>query len=231
MNRFQLSAAALAALLALPAAAADPLSNSYWEAAYLSNKNDDSSGTDEGFHLTFNVGFSDHVGFVSQYNQLRTAFGREGMGSAGFILHTRNPLWQPYLSATYELLQLDDDSAPEADLNDEGWGAEGGIRYALSNLELRAFYKHIDYGEIGPFDVTSARYGVLAALQLSPKWALTGQWRTVTLTAEAGGAEAESESTDYTIGFRRYFATDSDRRLRKGGLLTGLMSDDEAAAE
>lgn len=229
MNRIQLSAAALAVLFALPATAADPLSNSYWEAAYLSTDIDASGDTVEGIHLTLNVGFSDYVGFVSEFDQRRPSGGREALGSAGFILHTRNPLWQPYLAATYEQLQVDDNSAPEADFNDEGWGAELGLRYALTNLELRGFYKHTDYGEVGTADLTSARYGILAALQLSPKWALSAQWRAVTFTADSGAGEVDADSTDYTVGFRRYFATDSDRRKRKGGLLAG--GDDEAVAE
>lgn len=225
-------AAAVIALAALPAGAADPLSNSWWEAAYLNSSvaqtiniaGTATSADDdiEGIHLGLAVGFSPTVSFTGEFDQRRYSGAREALGSAGLALHTRNPFWQPYIAATYEQIQFDDNTAPENDDDDEGYGVEVGVRVALSSLELGAHYKHLDYGKaVNDADRTGARYGVLAALQLSPQWALSAQYRVLTLTTEGSGFEQETEYSDWSLGFRRYFATDVDRRKRKGGILFG----------
>lgn len=240
MKAFVSSTALVAAFLALPVSAADPLSNSYWDVAYIHSDVDGSftatsgtttlggtsSDTAEGFRLALSVGFSRYVALVADYDQRRDGGTRSGIGSAGLSLHSIDRALQPYLTATYERDEYDDNTDPSADDVTEGWGAEGGVRWALSNLELGAFYKYIDYADSSDFtDRKASRYGVLAGLQLSPQWALTAQYRMI--KDEESGAttgasvSAEAEVTDYTVGFRRYFATDFDRLKRKGGVLFG----------
>lgn len=235
MKHLVSSAALVAAFLASPVLAADPLSNSYWDVAYINSDVDatatvptlgtaTASDTVEGFRLATSIGFSRNISFVADYDQRRDGNIRSGIGSAGLSIHTRARDLQPYLAATYERDEYDDNSDPSADDLTEGWGAEFGLRAALTNFELGAFYKYIDYGDSTDFtDRKASRYGVLAGLQLSPQWALVAQYRMINDkedgSSPAGYISLEDEITEYTVGFRHYFATDADRLKRKGGLL------------
>lgn len=226
----RLTAVMLAATFAAPALATDVLSSSYWDAAYLNSSREDEAGTKdtlEGFRLAASVGLASFLNFTGDYEQRRLRSDRFGTGSAGFAWHTQDPVWRFHLGGTYERFEFDDNSNPAADAIEEGYGVEAGFRYALPNVELHAAYRYMDFGNLDRTDAdfTAQRYGAGLAVQLSPWWSLVADYRMREHKLEDGGAEATTEYSEYTVGFRRYFATDTDRRLRRGGLLGGESSD------
>lgn len=219
-------------LCAAPSAlAADVLSNSYWDAAYLNSKVEvgGSSADIEGFRLGASLGLARFLNFTGDYDQRRYRNGREGFASAGLAYHTRNPVWQLHGGLSYERVEGDDDSNAANDYVEEGYGVEVGGRYAFTNVEVSAAWRYLDLGSAsgtgGAVDLTGARYNVGGALQLGNWWSLVADYRIREHKLEGGGTSATVDYTEFTVGFRRYFATGTDRKNRHGGLLGG----DEAA--
>lgn len=218
-----------------PLAAADALSASYWDAAYLSSEVDDGSAETqdvEGFRLGASIGLASFVNFALDYDQRRYPAGREGFGSAGVAFHTQNPVYQFHGGLSYERFESDDNSAPVNDFIEEGYGVEVGGRFVpLDNIELHAAYRYLDFGTIDQTDVdfTGSRFNVGVDLQLCPWWSLVADYRMREHKFETGGASDAVDYTEYTVGFRRYFATETDRKRRTGGLLDVLFPGDAAA--
>lgn len=213
-----------------PLAAADALSASYWDAAYLSSDAEVSGSsvkaTPEGFRLGAGIGLAPFLNFTLDYDQRRYPDAREGFGSAGLAFHTQNPVYQFHGGLTYERVEGDDNGNPASDYVEEGYGIEVGGRYALENVELHAAYRYLDFGTVDQTDVdfTGSRFNVGADVQLCPWWSLVADYRVREHKFDGGGASASVDYTGYTVGFRRYFATETDRKQRKGGLLSGLFA-------
>lgn len=232
----RLTAALVIAAFAAPALATDALSSSYWDAAYLNSDAEDEDGdkaTFEGFRLAASIGLAKFLNFTGDYEQRRDRDLRLGTGSAGFAWHTQDPVWQVHLGGTYERLETDNNANPAADEVEEGFGVEAGVRYALPHVELHAAYRYLDFGQY-PFggveyDFTGARYGAGFDVQLSPWWSLVADYRVREHKLEGAGTSGTTEFNEYTIGFRRYFATDSDRRVRRGGVLAAFGGEEDAA--
>lgn len=220
-----------------PLAAADALSASYWDAAYLNSEVEvsgvDEKATPEGFRLGASLGLAKFLNFTLDYDQRGYPSGREGFGSAGLAFHTQNPVYQFHGGLTYERIEGDDNAAPANDYTEEGYGVEVGGRYALGEVELHAAYRYLDFGTIdqSEVDFTGSRFNVGADVQLCPWWSLVADYRMREHKFDASGASGSVDYTEYTVGFRRYFASETDRKQRKGGLLNGLFSGDDAAAE
>lgn len=217
---------AILACCAMPAAhAADPLSSSYWEAAYLNSTVETTSGGTttedevEGFRAAASIGLSRTINAVVDFDQRRYMNSREAFGAVGLGVHTTNPVYQFFGNVTWERLEFDSNTDPSTDYDDEGYGVEVGARYAMSSVELHAAYKYIDLGQVLGADVTAARYGAGVALSLSPWWALAADYRVRQQEYEASGTSAEDEYAEWSVGFRRYFPTDADPRKRKDGVL------------
>lgn len=235
MRRNSVTIVLLACCTAGAAQAADPLSSSYWEAAYLNSEiesvdNTTTPGTAgvtqdevEGFRLAARIGLMPYLNFVGDYDQRRHGGLRDAFGSVGLGVHTTDPVYQFFGNATWERQELDSNADSSADRDEEGYGVEVGARYALQNMALHASYKHLDFGEVGSDEVTGAQYGGGLALQLSPWWALTADYRVRDFDIEdTGGAGTDTqEYSEWSVGFRRYFPTDSDPRKRKDGVLVG----------
>lgn len=211
--------AALLAILAgasAPAPAADALSGSYWEAAYLNSRVESGGAraTPEGFRAGASLGLASFLNFAVDYDQRREDGTRLGFGSAGFVAHTRDPVYQFHGAVTYERL------VPDQLDHEEGYGVEVGARYALPNVELHAAYRYLDYGEVQPgVDLTGARYGTGVALQLSNWWSLAADYRVREHELDGAGTSSTTEYREWSVGLRRHFATATDRRARHGGLL------------
>ena len=224
------------AMLAAPAAAEDRLSWSYVDFAYLNSEVESTPGGGqadevEGFRFAGSAGVGKHVDLFLDYQQRNPTSRREGFSSAGIGLHTADRTFQLFFNGSYERYDFDN-NASGLDFDEEGWGAEGGLRWALTDFELFASYKYMDFGKfVADSDFTGSRYGGGLALQLSPNWSLVSQYAVRTHEVELTGFSGEDEYTEWSVGFRRYFATDADRYVRKGGVLTGLFSDDDGAAE
>jgi hypothetical protein len=241
MMRRTCSALVLAALAA-PAVAQDRLSWSYWDAAYLNSElevttspppatPDPDADEVEGFRLGGSVGAGRHVNLFLDYQQRNPTSRREGFSSAGLGLHTADRTFQLFLNGSYERYEFDHDQFPGADFDEDGWGAEAGLRWALRNLELSAAYKYMDFGKfVNDSDFTGSRYRGGLALQLSPNWSLAAEYAVRIHEFEDSASSVELEYSEWTVGFRRYFATDTDRYRRKGGLIFNEDSGDEAAA-
>jgi opacity protein-like surface antigen len=227
-----LTAVLAAAAFAAPALATDALSSSYWDAAYLnSDRKDDSGGPSErleGFRLGASIGLAKFLNFTGDYEQRRRFETRIGTGSAGLAYHTQHPVYRFHFGASYERVEVDNNADPSEDNVEEGYGVEVGARYALPNVGLHAGYRYLDFGVLDgtDLDFTGARYGAGVDVQLSPWWSLVADYRVREHTIDGAGVDNTVDYNEWTVGFRRYFATDSDRRLRRGGLLTG--SGDEA---
>lgn len=225
MRRHSILFAVLGCCAVSAAQAADPLSSSYWEAAYLNATYENSlSPADdevEGFRVAASIGLGRYVNAVVDYDQRRYENSRDAFGALGLGLHTANPVYQFFGNATWERAEEDFNTDPSSDQDEEGYGVEVGARYALKHLALQAAYKYLDFGEIGTTDVTGARYGAGAALSLSPWWALTADYRVRELDYETASASESEEFTEWSVGFRRYFPTASDPRKRKDGVLFG----------
>lgn len=225
----RLTAVLAAAAFAAPAFATDVLSSSYWDAAYLNSTLEvDAPGDDierEGFRLGASVGLAKFLNFMGDYEQRRSRGVRLGTGSAGFAYHTQHPVYRFHFGATYERIETDVKQNPAADEVEEGYGAEVGARYAFPNVELHAAYRYLDFGDYRfagvDLDFTGARYGAGVDLQLSPWWSLVADYRVREHKLDAPAASDTDEFSEWSVGFRRYFATDPDRRLRRGGVLTG----------
>jgi predicted porin len=212
-----------------PAAAADALSNSYWDAAYVNSKTESGSVTldDEGFRLGLGIGLAKFLSITGDYDQVRHPDTREGFGSAGLAYHTQNPVYQFHGAVTYERYEFDDNTNSAGDSQEEGYGVEVGARYALENVELHAAYRYLDFGDLAHTDTgfKGSRYGLGADLQLSPWWSLVADYRVRQHKFDVSGPASKTDYTEWTVGFRHYFATDPDRLNRHGGLLNGLFSE------
>ncbi|MGH8442415.1 MAG: hypothetical protein ACRETF_05875 [Nevskiaceae bacterium] len=220
-----LAAAALGALP--PAQAADALSNSYWDAAYLNSQVEvGPASTDiEGFRLGAGIGLAKYLSFTGDYDQRRYRNGREGFGSAGFAGHTRHRVYQFHGALTYERIEGDDNTDSANDYVEDGYGVEVGARYAFPDVAVHAEYRYLDFGSLGgtggAVDFTGSRYGVGADVQLSPWWSLVADYRVRAHQFDASGGSATVDYSEWTVGFRHYFATAADRLARHGGLLGG----------
>ena len=229
MSRRLLAATAVAWFgAAQPALAADALSNSYWDASYL-NSQVETGGRKadiEGFRLGLGLGLARIVNFTGDYDQRRYRNGREGFGSAGLAFHTPGPVWQLHGAATYERVEGDDNSNSAGDYVEEGYGVEVGVRFAFTDGELHAAYRYLDLGTAsgtgGARDLSGARYNLGVDVQLGNWWSAVADYRVREHELEGGGlASASVDYNEFTIGLRRYFATDTDRKNRHGGLLGG----------
>lgn len=218
--------------LAAPAfaAQANPLSSSYWEAAYLNSTLD--SGTPpedevEGFRAQVSIGLVPYINFIGDYDQRRYASDRDAFYSAGLAGHTLDPVWQVFGAVTYELHEYDDNLGFANDMDEEGYGVTVGARATLDALELHAAYKYFDLGKATPTtDLTGARYGGGLALDLTTWWSLTADYTVRVNEYESTTASTESEWQEWSVGLRRYLATPADPRQRSGGILSGLFADD-----
>lgn len=223
--------AALLAGAATPALAQDALSSTYWDAAYFSADIESDGGGEtvetEGFRLGLNVGLMDFLSLGVDYDQLREQGDRIGFGSAGLAFHTQHPEYQFFAGASYERIVA---KGGGVGATDEGYGIEVGGRYMLPNVELHAAWRYLDYG--GAFgseaDLTGSRLVVGADVQLCPWWSLVADYRARTLEVDDTGVSAETDYTGFTVGFRRYFVSATDRRARSGGVLNNLFSDEAA---
>ena len=211
-----------------PALADDALSSSYWDAAYLNSTVEAGIGsTDiEGFRLGASLGLAKFLNFTGDYDQRRYRNGREGFASAGFAYHTQNPVYQFHGGVTYERIEGDNNTDSTADFVEDGYGVELGARYAFPNVVVHAAYRHLDFGSVdgtnGAVDFGGARYGAGADVQLSPWWSLAAEYRVREHELKASGSTGTVDYNEWTLGVRRYFATDTDRLNRHGGLLTGM---------
>lgn len=225
MRRHSILFAVLGGCAVSAAQAADPLSSSYWEAAYLNATYENSlSPADdevEGFRAAASVGLGRYVNAVVDYDQRRYQDDRDAFGAVGLGLHTADPAYQFFGHATWERWEQDSNTNPSSDRDEEGYGVEVGARYAFTHVALQAAYKYLDFGEVEGDDVTGARYGAGAALSLSPWWALTADYRIRELDYETGTSSESEEYTEWSVGFRRYFPTAADPRKRKDGVLFG----------
>jgi len=223
--------ATLLAGAATPALAKDALSSTYWDAAYLSSEieGDDSSEKveAEGFRLGLNLGLMPFLNFTADYDQLRDHQDRTGYGSAGLAYHTQHPEYQFFGGVTYERAEFDHNDAPQTDAEEDGFGVEIGGRYMLPNVELHASYRYLDYGKVDrtELDFKGSRYGVGADVQLCPWWSLVADYRVRQLKVD----DSTADYTGFTVGFRRYFVSGTDRGARSGGLLNGLFGGGEEA--
>ncbi|MGH8481810.1 MAG: hypothetical protein ACRES8_05050 [Nevskiaceae bacterium] len=215
MNRFSRGAALIAVIagVARPALAADVLSSSYWDAAYLNSRVEDGGARFdmEGFRFAASLGLAPFLDFAADYDQRRFDGGRIGFGSAGLAWHTQDPVYRFHAGVSYERVVTGGSGQSSYE---DGYGVELGARYALPHAELHAAYRYLDFGTIDGVDFTGARYGAGAALQLSAWWSLTADYRVREHDFEGGGATATTDYSEWTVGLRRYFATATDRRAR-----------------
>jgi hypothetical protein len=217
----------LLAAAATPALAKDVLSYSYWDAAYLSQEIEGDGGGDaletEGFRLGFDLGLMKFLSFSVDYDQSRDGGDRIGFGSAGLAYHTQNPEYQFFGGASYERIVTKGGGVGEVE---EGYGVEIGGRYMLPDVELHAAVRYLDYGSAfgTEADLTGLRYVLGADVQLCPWWSLIADYRGRRLEVDGAGVSAQTDYTGFTVGFRRYFVSATDRRNRSGGLLNGLFS-------
>lgn len=237
MNRKTIALAVLAACPAL-AQAAEPLSNSFLEASYLNSTLETTSGSAttedevEGFRTVLSIGLSRYVNFVGDFDQRRYLDSRDSFGSAGLAVHTLDPTWQAFGAVTWEYAEFDDNLSSAGDHDEAGYGVAAGARAVMDNIEFHASYKYIDLGNAFPdVALTGTRFGGGLVLDLTRWWSLSADYVVRTHEYDTA-ASAEQEWQEYTVGFRRYFVTQTDRRARQGGLLAALFGGggDEAAA-
>lgn len=238
IRRFSVILAAALLGAAQTAMANDALSNTYWDVSYVNEKVDAGGNTDytpEGFRLGASLGMWKFLNFTMDYDQRNVGGLREGFGSAGFAYHTTQARdWQLYGQATYERFVVDNHGNPSGDFTEEGYGVEVGGRYALDDFVFNAGYRYIDYGSVdgtnSAFDLNGGRYGLGVEAQLCPWWSLVAGYGVRELKVKGGGSSGSIDYNAFTVGFRHYFASDTDRLMRKGGLLNGWLSGEEAAA-
>jgi len=225
LRRNPIAIAVLALAPALPAQAADPLSSSFWEVSYLNSTVDFGTPTKdeiEGFRAGVSVGILPYLNFVADSDQRRYQDSRERFSSVGLAGHTLDPAWQAFGAVTYELSKFDDNLSSGGDHSEEGYGVQLGGRAAIENMEFHASYKYMDLGQVTPtVTLTGSRYGAGVVLDLSSWWSLAADYTVRTHTYETTGSSADVEYQEWTVGFRRYIATQADRRNRHGGLLGG----------
>jgi hypothetical protein len=228
LHRKSLCLALLACFPALPAQADNVLSSSYLDAAYLNSSLDAGGPAEdevEGFRVATSVALLPYLNFVADYDKRRYQDAHDGFAAVGFAGHTMDPAWQAFIAATYERASYDDNKSSTGDHDEEGYGVEGGFRAAASVAEFHASYKYFALGEVAPgVALTGARYGGGVAIDLTPWWSLTGDYRIRSHEFEDSntGTTAEAEWTEWSVGLRRYFVTQTDRRNRSGGVLTAL---------
>lgn len=233
MNRKTIAMAVLAAAPALPAQAAEPLSNSFLEAAYLNSAYEATVGsatTDddiEGFRSQLSIGLAPYLNFIGDYDQRRYQDSRDSFGSAGLAFHTLDPNWQVFGAVTWEYAAYDDNQGSAEDFDEQGYGVAAGARAVMENVEFHAAYKYIDLGELVPeVQLTGSRYGAGVVIDLGHWWSLTGDY-TVRLHETDSDPAFEEEWQEWSVGFRRYFVTQTDRRARAGGLISALFGGEE----
>lgn len=237
-HRKSLCLAVLGCLAALPAQAAETLSSSYIEGAYLNSSVDTGGPTEdevEGFRVATSVGLAPFLNFVADYDKRRYQDSHDGFFAVGLAGHTMHPAWQVFAAATYERAHFDDNKSQAGDHEEEGYGAEAGIRAVLPLMEVHASYKYFDLGESAPeLALTGSRYGGGVAIDLTSWWSLTGDYRVRTQEYEDSGptpSNSEVEFTEWTVGLRRYFVTQTDRRNRTGGLWNAVFGGGDEAAQ
>lgn len=235
MNRKTIALAVLAAAPAL--AQAEPLSNSFLEASYLNSTLETTSGgtiaedDGRGVRTAVSVGLSKYVNFIGDFDQRRYEDSRDSFGSAGLAAHTLHPAWQVFGAVTWEYAAFDDHVTSAGDHDEQGYGVAAGARVALGDIALHASYKYFDLGNAFPdVALTGTRFGGGLAIDLTRWWSLSADY-TVRTHEYDTAAGVEQEWREYTVGLRRYFVTQADRRARKGGLLTGEGDASEGAAE
>lgn len=229
-NAFALAVIALAPLSG--AQAADRLSYSYLDAQYLNTRFDLSSGgstsdkdTREGIRLGLDIGLAPYLFVKTDYDQRMLPGLRWSYGDVGLGVHTLARRYQVFGIATYEhrLLHVRGDSTQ--DDRSDGYGLEVGGRVPWDIFELHAAYKYMDFGktELGSIYKTKAtRYGGGVAVQLTPWFALTGDWRHIdhdnNSDDTATAADVKWNFDEWLVGFRSYFATDADKYQRHEGI-------------
>jgi opacity protein-like surface antigen len=227
-----MAAALLAAASSVPAQAADRLSSSFWEAAYLNSTVDTGGPMQdevEGFRAATSIGLLPYLSFGGDYSQRRYQSSRDSFGSVGFTVHTLDPVWQVFGAVTYERNDFDDNLSSAADRTEDGAGFTVGGRYALANLELHAQYKYLLLSEPSPgVDLKGSRYGAGVVLDLTHWWSLTADYSVRTHEFESAGSSSDVEYQEWTVGLRRYIVTRTDRVKRSGGILSGLFGADDA---
>jgi hypothetical protein len=216
-------------------AAADPLSSSYWEAAYLNTELEVSSGTTtsddevEGFRGAVSIGLLPYLNFVADYDQERYAESREGFGSVGLVGHTLDPVWQAFGGVTYERHDFDVNRTTAGDSTEEGYGVLGGARVTIPFTEFRASAKYLAYSSPSvDVDLTGMEYGGGVTLDLTPWWSLVGDYSVRQLQYEAAASTTDRDYTQWSVGLRRYLATKSDPHKRTGGVFGFLFTGDES---
>jgi hypothetical protein len=131
-------------------------------------------------------------------------------------------------NATYERSMYNDVTHFVPDDKDEGYGVEAGVRAPWQSFEAHASYRYLNYGETQKTKVTGGKYGGGLVVQLSPYFALTGDYRFLDIDYKPQtGIASKEHFAEYLVGFRAYFATDIDRWRRRGGIFAG---EDEGAA-
>ena len=230
------NAVVLAALAALPlsALAADRVSYSYLDAQYLNTTFDvDAAGTKspkdkrEGLRIGLDISLTPYLFVTTDWDQrllgasaatggtaLRWSYGDVGVG-----VHTMERAYQVYGIASYEhhiIHPRDNDPATKDDRGD-GYGVEVGGRVPWKAYELHASYKYFNLGKTEVADdvkTSGMRYGAGVAVQLTPWFALTGDWRHVDHDWKANSGSLKWNFDEWLVGFRRYFATDGDKYNR-----------------
>lgn len=233
--RKTMSVAALALAPAFAAQAADPLSSSYWEAAYLNSTVDTGAPeTDEveGLRAKVSVGLLPFLNFVGDFDQRRYQNSRDSFYSVGLAGHTLDPNWQVFGAATYEKAEFDDTRESPPDHEEEGYGVELGGRAVIDHVEFHASYKYFDLSKVTPsVDLSGSRYGGGLSLDLTTLWSLVADYTVRTHELETTTTPTSSndvEWQEWSVGLRRYFVTQTDRGNRKGGVLSGLFAGDDA---
>jgi len=226
---------------AQPALAKDAISHSYWDAAYLNSQVESDSSPDtfdfEGFGVGASLGLAKFLNFTGDYTQRRDHQLRHGFGSAGLAYHTQHPEYQFFGGVSYERVEFDNNANPATDAEEDGFGVELGGRYMFPNVEVHAAYRYLDFGSVDrsdpEIDFTGARYGAGFDVQLSGWWSLVADYTVREHKFEDSSGSATVDYNEFSVGFRHYFASDPDRKVRHGGILGELFSggEGEAAAE
>jgi hypothetical protein len=231
MCRKTIGVAVLAMAPAFAAQAADPLSSSYWEAAYLSSTIDTGAPeTDEveGLRGKVSVGLLPYLNFVGDFDQRRQQNTRDSFYSVGLAGHTLDPTWQVFGAATYEKAEFDDTRTSPPDHEEDGYGVELGGRAVIDNFEIHASYKYFDLSKVTPtLDLSGSRYGGGFALDLSAWWSLVADYSVRTHELETTTTPSSSndvEWQEWSVGLRRYFVTQTDGKGRTGGIFKRLLA-------
>lgn len=240
-------AVALAVFAAAPmgAHAADRLSYSYLDAQYLNTTLDVSLGGQtsakdkrEGMRAGISISLAPYLFFTTDYDQrllgpvkvgASTVGAPSGIrwsyNSVGFGAHTTDRAYQLFGIATYEHNQLHYPRHSDQDDRGDGYGVEAGGRIPWNIFELHASYKYLNFGKTefaDGYKTTGARYGGGVLVQLTPWFALTGDWHHLDHTFKSGDAAASPDEKwkfdEWLVGFRSYFATDADKWKRHEGI-------------